>query len=90
MCGVAYTSAKKPSKEDWYFDSGYSRHMTGNKCLLKNYKNCSVGEVTFGDGQKSEVVCKGPMMLPGLPNLKNVLHVDDLKVNLISIGQICD
>ncbi|XP_039141271.1 uncharacterized protein LOC120278592 [Dioscorea cayenensis subsp. rotundata] len=90
MCGVAYTSAKTPLNEDWYFDNGCSRHMIRNKSLLKNYKNFLVGEVTFGDGQKSEVVGKGTLMLPSLPDLKDVLHVDGLKVNPMSISQLCD
>ena len=31
---IAHTSFRVSAKEDWYFDSGCSRHMTGNKNLL--------------------------------------------------------
>ncbi|XP_019186513.1 PREDICTED: uncharacterized protein LOC109181216 [Ipomoea nil] len=37
--------------EKWYFDSGCSRHMTGNATFLSDI-NTSNGEVTFGDGVK--------------------------------------
>ena len=30
------------------------------------------------------------MSLPGLPDIANVLYVEGLKVNLLSISQICD
>ncbi|XP_039146856.1 uncharacterized protein LOC120284120 [Dioscorea cayenensis subsp. rotundata] len=49
---VGYSSIKKSSKDNWYFDSGCSRHMTGDKGFLMNYKECQIGHVTFGDGQK--------------------------------------
>lgn len=41
MCRAS-TSTKKSSKDDWYFDSGCSRHMICNKMFLINYKKCSV------------------------------------------------
>lgn len=33
----------------WYLDSGCSRHMTGNKALLSNYKEKDGHAVIFGD-----------------------------------------
>ena len=83
---LAYTSVKKSSEDDLYFDSGCSRHMTSNKSFLMNYKRCLVGYVTFGDGQRSQVIGRGTLMMLGLPRLENVLHVDCLKANLVSIS----
>ncbi|KAH9780169.1 hypothetical protein KPL71_007985 [Citrus sinensis] len=46
--------------------------------------------VTFADGVKSQVLGKGILNVEGFPKLDNVLHVEDLKENLLSISQICD
>ena len=35
---IAHTSLRVSAKEDWYFDSGCSKHMTGIKNLLNNVK----------------------------------------------------
>ena len=36
----------------WYLDSGYSRHMTGDRSLFKVFESKKCGNVTFGDGRK--------------------------------------
>ena len=64
--------------------------MAGDKFFLKDYKNIDVGHVTFGDGVKGRVLSKGTLDFEGLPRLKNVLHVERLAANLISISQLCD
>ncbi|WP_432804318.1 hypothetical protein, partial [Escherichia coli] len=35
-------------QEVWYFDSGCSHHMTGNKSSLVNFKNIEGPKVVFG------------------------------------------
>ncbi|PNX79752.1 gag-protease polyprotein, partial [Trifolium pratense] len=47
------------SKEDWYFDSGCSKHMTGVENFLVDLKSYSTSFVTFGDGAKDEVLMRG-------------------------------
>ena len=74
----------------WYLDSGCSRHMIGDKSLFKTFESKKGGNVTFGDGSKSQIKGKGIISLPGLPNIANVLYVKGLRVNLLSISQICD
>ncbi|XP_060965320.1 uncharacterized protein LOC133034284 [Cannabis sativa] len=74
----------------WYFDHGCSRHMTGNKKLLVNYKDEKWGSVTFGDGNKGQIAGRGDVNVNGVAQLTNVLYVRGLKANLISIGQLCD
>ena len=74
----------------WYLDSSCSRHMTGDKSLFKTFKSKKGGNVTFGDGSKSQIKGKGIISLPGLPDTANVLYVEGLRVNLLSISQICD
>ena len=74
----------------WYLDSGCSRHMTEDRSLFKVFKSKKGGNVTFGDGSKSRIKEKGIISLPGLPDIANILYVEGLRVNLLSISQICD
>ncbi|KAG9450294.1 hypothetical protein H6P81_010259 [Aristolochia fimbriata] len=74
----------------WYFDSGCSKHMTGKSELLRNISYTESGQVTFGDGVKGTITGKGTLNVDGLPRLLNVLLVQGLKANLISISQLCD
>ena len=56
-----------------------------------DYKLLSEGLVTFGDdGVTARVLGRGTLNIDGFPRFKNVLHVDGLKANLVSISQICD
>lgn len=87
---IAYTSLRAFAREDWYFDSGFSRHMTGVKKFLVNIKSYSTSYVTFGDGSKGEIKRIGKLDYPGLPSLDDVLFVKGLTANLISISQLCD
>ena len=64
--------------------------MTGNKEFLINLQPCSLESVTFGDGGKGTVLGRGSLKVPSIPKLENVLLVDGLKVNLISISQLCN
>ena len=70
----------------WYLDSGCSRHMTGNRSFFKVFESKKGGNVTFGDGRKSQIKGKGIISLPGLPDIANVLYVEGLRVNLLSIS----
>ena len=74
----------------WYVDSGCSRHMTGNRKLLSNIKECERGDVTFGDNQKGRVIGIGNVSSKYDNFIKNVMLVDNLKYNLISVSQLCD
>ncbi|XP_062114802.1 uncharacterized protein LOC133827049 [Humulus lupulus] len=87
---VAHTSLSAFHEDQWYFDSGCSRHMTGNRNVLVNYKEGKKGAVTFGDGNKGQIFGKGDLVLNGVAPLTKVLYVKGLKANLISISQLCD
>ncbi|TYK19154.1 gag-pol polyprotein [Cucumis melo var. makuwa] len=78
-------------KDDaWYFDSGCSRHMTGNRSYFTNLNDCVTRHVTLGDGAKGKIIAKGNIDKGDLPRLNDVRYVDGLKANLISISQLCD
>ncbi|KAK2369225.1 gag-protease polyprotein [Trifolium repens] len=83
---IAHTSFRASSREDWYFDSGCSRHMTGVERFLTDIKSYTTSYVTFGDGAKGEIKGIGKLINSGLPKLENVLLVKGLKANLISIS----
>ena len=85
-----HTSLKVFNSCLWYLDSGCSRHMTGDKTRFKSLKGKVGDYVTFDDGSHAQVVGKGTIEIPGLPLLKDVLYIKGLKVNLLSITQICD
>ena len=74
----------------WYLDSGCSRHMTGDRSLFKVFESKKGGNVTFGDRSKSRIKGKGIISLLGLQDIANVLYMEGLRVNLLSISQICD
>ena len=74
----------------WYLNGGCSRHMTGDRSLFKTFKSKKGGNFTFSDGSKSQIKGKGIISLLGLPGIANVLYVEGLRVNLLSISQICD
>ena len=74
----------------WYLDSGCSRHITGDCSLFMVFKSKKGGNITFGDRSKSQIKGKGTISLPGLLDITNVLYIEGLRVNLLSISQICD
>ena len=87
---VIHTALKAHNSNMWYLDSGCSRHMCGNKVFFDTVTKCDGGLVTFGDGSISRVVGKCNIKSQELPNLTNVLLVDGLKANLLSISHLCD
>ncbi|CAM8981546.1 unnamed protein product [Rhodiola kirilowii] len=65
-------------------------NMTGNPQYLINVKPiCKRQFVTLGDGGKGQVIGCGTLKVPDLPELEDILLVDGLKVNLISISRLC-
>ena len=64
--------------------------MTRDRSLFKVFESKKGGNVTFGDGSKSQIKGKGTISLPGLLDITNVLYVEGLRVNLLSISQLCD
>ena len=59
--------------------------MTSNKWLLSNVLPSSLDSITFGDGAKGRVLGSRSLNVPSLPKLRDVLLVDELKANMVSI-----
>lgn len=75
---------------NWYFDSGASTHVTGNKDLLSNISEGPTAKITTASGITLPVAAKGAINLPGNKSISNVLYVPGLCKNLLSIGKLAD
>ena len=84
-----FPSIRNMFKEEWYFDSGCSQHMTGNNRFLTNLQPSNQDWVIFGDCGKGRVLGNGSLKISGLTKLKNVLLVEGSAVNLINVSQLC-
>ena len=74
----------------WHVDSGCSRHMTGLKELLKNFRFIDGDFVSFaGDEKGGKIVGMGDVVSEAL-TLENVNYVPELCYNLMSVSQVCD
>ncbi|GJT64401.1 putative ribonuclease H-like domain-containing protein, partial [Tanacetum coccineum] len=71
-----------------YWDSGCSRHITGNISYLSEYEPYDGGYVSFGHGG-GKITGKGTIKT-GKLEFENVYFVKELKYNLFSVSQICD
>ena len=76
--------------QKWYLDSGCSRHMTGNKKWLSKLEKKNGGNVTFGDSKTGKIRGIGEISIDDDVLVKNILFVDGLHHNLISVSQLCD
>nr|XP_043630031.1 uncharacterized protein LOC122601330 [Erigeron canadensis] len=73
----------------WHLDSGCSKHMTGCKSLLCNFRTSAGPSVIFGDESQGRtegfgILSNGPLIF------RWVSYVNGLKHNLISVSQLCD
>nr|GEV43417.1 hypothetical protein [Tanacetum cinerariifolium] len=73
----------------WIIDSGCSKHMTGNRALLKNFVEKFFGTVRFGNNDFAVIAGYGDVVI-GSMTIKKVYYVEGLGHNLFSIGQFCD
>jgi len=90
LCLVAHTALKVLDTCLWYLNSAYSKHMTGDRALLKDIQMARGGRITFGDGSQAKVIGNGQINVPGIEVSKKALYVEGLKANLLSISQLCD
>ncbi|GKC08975.1 ribonuclease H-like domain-containing protein [Tanacetum coccineum] len=72
------------------FDSGCSRHMTGNKALLTDYQDIDGGFVAFGGSTRGGKITGIGKIRTNKIDFKDVFFVKELKFNLFSVSQMCD
>ena len=75
---------------EWCFNSRCSRHMTGDKSFFTSVEDFNGGNVTFGDSSVTHVRGRGRVSTPRCLDLDEILIIDGLKINLISISQTYD
>ncbi|GKD28861.1 hypothetical protein Tco_1239639, partial [Tanacetum coccineum] len=72
------------------FDSGCSRHMTGNKFYLSDYQDIDGGFVAFrGSAKGGKITGKDKIRTRKL-DFKDVYFVKELKFNIFFVSQMCD
>ena len=64
--------------------------MTGDQSMFLSLKSKDGGKVTFVDNLQGKIVGIGKIGKYPLPSINNVLLVEELKHNLLSISQLCD
>ncbi|GKE02713.1 hypothetical protein Tco_1390696 [Tanacetum coccineum] len=72
------------------FDSGCSRHMTGNKFYLSDYQDIDGGFVAFAGSPKGGKITRKGKIKTGKLDFEDVYFVKELKFNLFSVSQMCD
>ncbi|GJQ98450.1 hypothetical protein Tco_0009589 [Tanacetum coccineum] len=72
------------------FNSGCSRHMTGNKALLTDYQDIDGGFVSFGGSTRGGKITGIGKIRTNKINFEDVFFVKELKFNLFSVSQMCD
>ncbi|KAJ9551210.1 hypothetical protein OSB04_015255 [Centaurea solstitialis] len=88
-CSPTSSSSNTKNRHVWYLDSGCSKHMTGRKEILHNFKPKFCGSVQFGNEQYAPIVGYGDVIQDKV-TIKKVSLVEGLGHNLFSIGQFCD
>ncbi|XP_074300616.1 uncharacterized protein LOC141631909 [Silene latifolia] len=83
------TEALVKGRNNWYLDSGCSRHMTRNEDQFLSLEAYNGGTVMFGDNNKGEIIAIGMVGKSSSQCVEKVLHVKGLMYNLLSISQLC-
>ena len=64
--------------------------MTGDPSQFSKLTSINEGYVTFGDNNKGKIISKGTIGNKSNFFIEDVLLVNGLKHNLLSISQLCD
>ncbi|GJV36868.1 retrovirus-related pol polyprotein from transposon TNT 1-94 [Tanacetum coccineum] len=86
--------ASVTTTDDWWYDSGATTHVCNNRDLFKTYKETEDGhEVMMGDNHTSKVIGSGNVEIQFTSGKKltlmNVLHVPNIRKNLVSGFKLC-
>ena len=88
-CGLVLSAQRKMNP--WYIDSGCSKHIMGDKGKFLSLSESKSGNITFGNDAPGKIKGKGMVSLSnGKGKAQDVLLVDGMKHNLLSVIQMCD
>ncbi|GAU33702.1 hypothetical protein TSUD_148530 [Trifolium subterraneum] len=78
----------------WYFDTGCSNHMTGNKNILTDFNKCLNTRIKLANGNFIAAEGMGNVVIQ-MSNgkkavIEKVLNVPGMKCNLMSVGQLLE
>ena len=76
--------------QQWYLDSGCSKHMTGDKSKFVNITFKQESHVTYGDNNKGRILGRGSIGDKSILLIHDVLYIEGPEHNLLSISQLCD
>jgi len=82
-------SSSGMSHSEWVLDSGVSHHMSPDSSSFTSVSPFSSIPVMTADGTPMALTGVGSVVTPHL-SLPNVYLISKLKLNLASVGQICD
>nr|GEV62166.1 putative ribonuclease H-like domain-containing protein [Tanacetum cinerariifolium] len=77
-------------KDKGVIDSGCSRHITGNMSYLFNFEELNDRYVAFGGNPKGGKISGKGKIRTGKLDFDDVNFMKELKLNLLSVSQICD
>jgi hypothetical protein len=81
----------RSNTSQWYIDNGCSKHMTRDQNMFLTLDKTKGGNVMFGNDNSAKIIGKGTICLGSeKAKEKNVLLIEDMKHNLLSVSQICD
>jgi hypothetical protein len=80
----AYSSGRS----SWVLNSGCINHMTGEKSMFSSYAQMEglSENIVFGDNSTGEVLGVGKIAITQDHSISNVLHVNSLSYNLLSVS----
>ncbi|XP_070018311.1 uncharacterized protein [Nicotiana sylvestris] len=84
------TGTVKGSSQQWFMDSGCSKHMIGNTIDFLSLKALQGRSVSFDNGKKGYILGVGKVGKSLTHSIENVYYVNGLKYSLLSVSQICD
>jgi hypothetical protein len=89
QCGLVLLAQRKMNP--WYIENGCSKHMTRDKGKFLSLSERKSGNVTFGNDAPGKIKGKGMVIVNnGKGKSQDVLLVDGLKHNMLSVSQMCD
>ncbi|CAJ2663346.1 unnamed protein product [Trifolium pratense] len=78
----------------WYFDTGCSNHMTGNRSILTDFDKCFNTKIRLADSNSIAAEGIGNVVIQRHNGRKavieKVLYVPGMKCNLMSVGQLLE
>jgi hypothetical protein len=73
-------------------DSGCTDHMTGERRMFTSFEKneCESDCITFSDNSQGQVLGFGKIAITTEHSISNVLLVESLNYNLLSVSQLCE